>query len=93
MAEAGGTPRDHAKVEIVVEGHLSDDWAEWFDCTISRRFLGRERQAMSVLRGRLDQAALYGLLTRLRDLGLRLLSVRHLQEGQAESNESEERTL
>ena len=56
------------QVEIVVEGHLSDDWGAWFGCTISRRFHGKERQAMSVLRGKFDQSALYGLLATLRDL-------------------------
>ena len=93
MPEEGKAPRDPAQVEVIVKVHLSDDWAEWFGCTISRRFQGKERQAMSVLRGRFDQSALYGLLAKTRNLGLPLVSIRHMGEGCDENNESEGRTL
>jgi hypothetical protein len=61
-----------AVYEICVQGHLGGDWADWFD--------GFEieccRHGVTRLRGPLaDQAALYGLLHRLRDLGLPLISV------------------
>lgn len=93
MPEDGMAPRDPAQVEIIVKGHLSDDWAGWFGCTISRRFQGKERQAVSVLRGKFDQSAIYGLLGKTRDLGLPLVSVRQMGEGCDENNESEGRTL
>ena len=58
--------------EIRVDGPLGDDWSEWFGgLTVTTDAQGR-----TVLTGPVpDQAALYGLLARLRDLGLVLLAV------------------
>ncbi len=58
--------------EIRLEGRLEDRWAAWFDgMTLTRTPAG-----VSVLAGHVvDQAALHGLLARLRDLGLPLISV------------------
>jgi hypothetical protein len=57
---------------ITVKGHLDQCWSEWFDgLTITHRENGA-----SVLTGHLpDQAALHGVLTKVRDLGLILISV------------------
>jgi hypothetical protein len=57
---------------IIVKGHLADHWSTWFDnLTISN---GANGEAMLV--GRLeDQAALYGVLVKLRDLGVPLISL------------------
>jgi hypothetical protein len=57
------------RVEIVVQGHLDASWSVWFDgLTIEQIAGGR-----TVLRGVLpDQAALHGMLARVRDLGLPL---------------------
>jgi hypothetical protein len=57
---------------ITVRGLLDQRWSAWFDgLTIMHRESGE-----SVLTGRLpDQAALHGVLTRVRDLGLILLTV------------------
>jgi len=63
--------------ELRVKGRRSEEqWASWFDdLTISTR------QGESILQGRaLDHAALYGLLARLRDLAVPLVSVRVLDE-------------
>ncbi len=58
--------------EIRFQGHLDDRWASLFDGLS----LEPQRDGASVLRGRVvDQAALHGVLARLRDLGLPLLSV------------------
>jgi hypothetical protein len=58
--------------QIRVKGHLSDRWVEWFGgLTIENQPNGE-----TVLSGPLpDQSALYGILNRIRDLGLTLVSV------------------
>ncbi|NLG19986.1 MAG: hypothetical protein GX555_00960 [Actinomycetales bacterium] len=60
------------QVEIRVQGHLDERWTSWFDgLTVEL-----EADGVTCLRGRVaDQAALHGLLGRLRDLGIPLLSV------------------
>ncbi|HEX2981217.1 MAG TPA: hypothetical protein VHO48_13190 [Anaerolineaceae bacterium] len=67
------TPTSDAKVyEIRLKGHLDVRWAEWFEgLTITL-----EENGCTLLRGPLaDQAALHGILKKVRDLGLTLLSV------------------
>ena len=60
------------QIEIRVKGHIAEHWSEWFeDFEIS--YHGENE---TVLTGSVcDQAALYGLLTKLRNLGLGLVSV------------------
>ena len=61
-----------ADYEIHVEGHLDARWASWFDGLTLRV----EADGTTVLHGPVvDQAALHGVLQRLRDLGVPLLSV------------------
>lgn len=60
------------RIEITIKGHISAQWSDWF------AGLSMEPSAPgeTTLRGALpDQAALYGLIARLRDLGIKLLSV------------------
>jgi hypothetical protein len=58
--------------EIRVQGHLGPRWAAWFDGLS----LTTEDDGSTVIRGRVvDQAALHGLLQKLRDLGVPLLSL------------------
>jgi hypothetical protein len=60
------------QVEVRVEGHLDREWAEWLDgFAVSLTVEGE-----TVLSGTVkDQADLYGLIAKLRDLGLKLVSV------------------
>ena len=62
--------------EIVIDGHLSARWEAWFDgFTIANGADGT-----TVLRGAVDdQAALHGLLQRLRDIGIPLISLTPVQ--------------
>ena len=59
-------------VEIRVKGRIDERWSEWLDdLTITHT-----DQDETVLTGSIvDQAALYGLVAKLRDLGLPLLSL------------------
>ena len=59
-------------VEIRVKGQIDEHWSEWFDdLTITHT-----DQNETVLTGLVvDQAALHGLLAKVRDLGLPLVSV------------------
>ena len=66
---------DHARYRIVIDGAVPARWASWFDgMTIDPTDGGQ-----TVLEGTLaDQAALHGLLARVRDLGLILIAVERL---------------
>jgi len=58
--------------EIRVNGHLGTRWAAWFDGLA----ITSERDGTTVLRGSVvDQAALHGLLQKLRDVGIPLISL------------------
>ena len=61
--------------EIILEGHLSNEWSSWFDgFTITLDPSGR-----TILVGPVtDQAALHGVLKKIRDLGIPLISVNRL---------------
>ena len=65
-----------AYYEITVQGRLDERWAGWFDGMVARVESGVDGDAVTVLTGPVaDQAALFGLLTRIRDLALPLVSV------------------
>ena len=67
-----------ARYEIRVAGVLDARWGSWFDGLD----LSGEGDDVTVIAGALpDQAALHGLLTRIRDLGLTLISVSRLEVG------------
>lgn len=60
-------------VEIRVEGHLDLTWTEWLDGFT----LTHTGQGETILLGEVqDQAALYGLIAKLRDLGVKLISIK-----------------
>jgi hypothetical protein len=70
--------------QIRLKGHLGPQWTDWFeDLTLTL-----EDNGETLLTGPLvDQAALYSLLRKVRDLGLPLLSVNPLKPGQATAPE------
>ena len=69
------------RYEIRLTGHLDAHWTAWFDgLSVSREADGTTAISGSVA----DQAALHGLLQRVRDLGLPLVSVVRLEPGGAD---------
>ena len=61
--------------EFHVKGHLDSCWSDWFDGLN----IHHQEDGTTVLVGQVvDQAALHGLLTKIRDLGLPLLKVSQL---------------
>jgi hypothetical protein len=65
------TPQEY---EIRVAGHLSSNWSARFEGLSMRH----EPEGETVLSGTLDQAALHGVLMKVRDLGLNLISVNRI---------------
>jgi hypothetical protein len=64
--------------EIRVEGHIGPSWSSWFEGLIIRC----KENGETVLAGPIrDDAALYGVLMRIRDLGLPLLEVKRIPDG------------
>jgi len=65
-----------ATYQIIVSGHLDLKWQDWFDgFTITHHDINETRLTGKVT----DQAALHGLLAKIRDLGLCLLSVSRVE--------------
>jgi hypothetical protein len=73
-----GRHQDPGWYEIRVKGHLGARWAAWFD----ELALTRGSDGTTLMRGPVaDQAALHGVLQKIRDLGLPLISVNHVAPG------------
>jgi hypothetical protein len=72
-----------AMYEIVVQGELDRDWAQWLDDgqRVSSLTLTVEQGTTTLTGTVADQPALYGLLGKLRDLSLALLSVKRIETG------------
>ena len=75
--------------QIRIKGHLGQRWMDWFEgLTITL-----EEDGTTLLNGAvLDQSALHGILKKVRDLGMPLLSVNSVepsQQGGSEGNRSD----
>jgi hypothetical protein len=68
-----------ARYEIRVDSVLDDQWADWFG-GLQLSSDGTQTVIVGLIP---DQPALHGLLTKIRDLGLSLISVRRLDVGDA----------
>jgi hypothetical protein len=70
--------------QIRIKGHLGDQWSDWFDgLTITP-----DEDGDTCLTGPvIDDAALHGLLKKVRDLGMPLLSVNRVKTGQADASD------
>ncbi len=66
----------HVVYEIKVEGHLRHEWTDWFGgLNVTLDDSGDTRLTGAIV----DQAALYRLLKKVRDLGMPLVSVNRIQ--------------
>jgi len=87
MSETHALPEYHDEsglYEIRIKGHLDNRWAGRFgDVAITLEDNGNTLLICPVI----DQAALHGLLKRVRDLGMLLLSVNFVNPGQAKTQE------
>ncbi|MFP4436505.1 MAG: hypothetical protein ACLFVO_04600 [Chloroflexaceae bacterium] len=74
-------PDEPVVYQIRIRGHLDRQWSDWFGgMTITP-----EENGDTLLTGPVvDQAALHGLLKRVRDLGLPLIAVNRMQPGPAD---------
>ena len=74
---------DSQRYEIRLQGHLDSRWADRLDGLA----FALESDGMTTLTGSLaDQAALHGLLARIRDLGVPIVSIRRLSPGEEVGN-------
>ena len=74
-----GDQQNPGRYEIRVKGHLDSRWATWFDGLT----LTHESDGTTLIHGPVaDQAALHGLLQKVRDVGLPLVSVTQVEPGQ-----------
>ena len=76
-----GDQHNPGRYEIRVKGHLGSRWAAWFDGLT----LTHESDGTTLIHGPVvDQAALYGLLQKIRDMGLPLVSVTQVEPDQSD---------
>jgi hypothetical protein len=70
--------------QIRINGHLSHQWADWFEgLTITL-----EEDGNTLLNGPVvDQSALHGILKKIRDLGMPLISLNGTGLGQADASD------
>jgi hypothetical protein len=80
-----GTPMIY---RIRIKGHLDAQWTDWFEgLTITQEDNGDTLLTGPVI----DQAALYGLLKKVRDLGMPLLAVNCVDAGSMDAPDIEEK--
>ncbi len=70
--------------EIRLKGHLSNRWVEWFGEVAIRL---EEDGTTRLICPAIDQAALYGLIKKVRSLGLPLLSINRVETSQLDGGE------
>ena len=80
-------PNQSPIYQIRIKGHLGQQWTDWFEgLTITLEESGETLLTGPVV----DQVALHGLLKKVRDLGMPLLSVNRVESGQADGVDIEQ---
>ena len=74
--------KTNANYQICIENHLDERWMRHFEGLVVTRHPNGEM----VISGLMDQAALHGILNRIRDLGLELISVQRTVVGSNPNN-------
>ena len=87
MCKTHVSTKDHYEpglYKIRLKGHLGSQWTDWFEgLTITL-----EEDGNTLLTGPvIDQAALHGVLKKVRDLGMPLVSVSPIEPGQADQSD------
>ena len=82
--EPTNNPSQPMVYQIRIKGHLGHQWTDWFEgLTITL-----EEDGNTLLTGPvIDQAALHGLLKKVRDLGMPLVSVSPVEPGHADQSD------
>ncbi len=76
-------PSQRTIYQIRVKGHLGAQWSDWFEGLA----ITLEEDGDTLLTGLIvDQAALYGLLKKVRDVGITLVSVNYVETGPADTS-------
>ena len=84
LRASSDTRREPEQYEIRLKGHLEARWSAWFDGLS----LIQESDGTTVIRGSvIDQAALHGLLSKVRDLGLPLIALTRVDPKQMKGKE------
>ena len=85
---SNSTYSDKAHYEIQVKGHLDERWASRFDGLSITTGFQKDGMPVTMLSGPIsDQAALHGVLARIRDMGEQLISVNRLCPGEDEKGD------
>jgi hypothetical protein len=83
-----GHQHNPGRYEIRLKGHLDTRWAAWFDGLT----LTHGSDGTTIIHGQVaDQAALHGLLQKVRDLGLPLVAVTQVESDQPDAPTIESR--
>ncbi|MEM0979399.1 MAG: hypothetical protein AAGH78_03905 [Cyanobacteria bacterium P01_H01_bin.58] len=84
MNQLDRSAESHPQYEICIKGHLDHRWSDWFEgFAIAPQDNGETLLSGPVI----DQAALYGVLIKVRDLGLPLISVMPTQPAQTQHSD------
>ncbi len=84
---SGSDPGQPLVYQIRIQGHLGRQWTDWFGgLTITLEDNGETLLTGPVV----DQAALHGVLRKVRDVGLPLLSVVYVRPGQVDASDVNE---